>query len=407
MKFVKKPLNALYFTQFLSAFSDNMIYFIVLSLVVKNELVEQSNVSNYMGMVQLGFLFAYVLLAAFVGPLADKHAKSHILLCGNAIKSLGIFLLILDVNPIISYAIVGIGAVIYSPAKYGILPELTTTKEELHHANAKLEAFTILSILLGGVIGTLLANFSIPIAMTITFILYLISLFATLLIPKIKGDPTVSYKRSFIDFFRDFKTLLSIRKSRFSLVGTGSFWLSSATLRVAFLAWIPLILSFQADSIWVSGLVAVTAIGIVIGSFLTPKIIPVHRFYNAYRFGLLLVVVIFLLNFVPTTHTLALCFTIFVLLAIGFIGGVFVVPMNTAIQEVGKETVGNGRTIAIQNFVNNLMMILGIVFYNYLTSTSGHGLGLSHPIAINFIGIIVLVFVSYLTTQLNSLKKGA
>ncbi|WP_248928815.1 lysophospholipid transporter LplT [Paenibacillus hamazuiensis] len=378
-----RSLRALMFTQFLSAFADNMILFITLAIIK-----QQSYPDFYIGVVQGAFLFAYVVLAPFVGAFADKNAKSGVLLTGNAVKGLGILLLLAGVDPALSYAVVGIGAAVYSPAKYGILPELAGNEDALLKANAKIEGYTILAILAGSVCGGFLAKSSLVLALAACLALYAVSLGLTFLIPRKAGNPDIRYGKDALRFFGDMAKLFRSPKTCFSLVGTGSFWMSSAVLRLAVIAWIPLYLGI--DSLdQISMLVAVTGVGIMAGALATPALVPVRKFYNACLYGLLMVGIIALFPLISNVYM-----AVALLLAVGFAGGVFIVPMNAVLQDEGHHMVGAGKTIAVQNFVENALMLIGVGLY---TQVSGMKVEINYSIL--GVGFVLALFVIFLLMQ--------
>ncbi|MEW9700035.1 lysophospholipid transporter LplT [Paenibacillus sp. SI8] len=386
-----KPIQTLYVTQFLSAFADNMILFITLAIIQQKALPDY-----YIGVVQASFLVAFVVLAPFVGAFADKRAKSHVLLVGNAIKALGIIALFMNMDPAVSYGIVGIGAAVYSPAKYGILPSLTHSESALLQANARIEGYTIMAILLGFVCGGLLAKFSLVGAILACLALYLISLLMTLQIPVIQGNPNIRYLHEAKVFVKDVSTLLRDRATRFSLVGTGSFWMTSSVVRLAIIAWVPAHLGIQSVD-QISMLVAVTGIGIILGALLTPKLIPPGKYYNSYVFGLLMIVSILLFPLITNLYV-----TIALLLLVGFSGGVFIVPMNTVLQNKGQGMIGAGKTIAVQNLLENAMMLGGVGLYTQISKA-----GISTDLSITGIAAILAVFVGYLVLQRKQLRLAS
>ncbi|MGN7469118.1 lysophospholipid transporter LplT [Brevibacillus sp. SAFN-007a] len=387
MKMRLQPLQALYFTQFLSAFADNMILFVIANLLRENGFSPAM-----LALVSISFFLPYVFLAPLVGPFADKHAKSFVLVIGNLIKALGIvLLLVIDHSSILllmlCYFTVGVGAVVYSPAKYGILPELTRNEQELFQANARIEAYTIVAILTGIGGGGAIASMTAPLfSSSICLILYLLSLGVTFFIPRLKGNAAIRYGAEARRFFIDFQHLMNRAETNFALIGTGAFWMSSAVLRVAVLAWIPAALGMNPQSFFVSLILATTSIGIIIGAFLAPRLIPLSRFTRSvsYGFGMFLVIVLF-----PWIHVtvIAIC----LLLLVGFMGGVFIIPMNTILQDEGKKMVGSGKTIAIQNFIENVLMAVGSGIY-YLVVY----LGASISGAIVAQGLLLLAFLLYL-----------
>ncbi|MFD2368791.1 lysophospholipid transporter LplT [Brevibacillus sp. GCM10020057] len=382
-----QPLQALYFTQFLSAFADNMILFVIANLLRENGFSPA-----LLALVSISFFLPYIFLAPLVGPFADKHPKSLVLVTGNLIKAVGVLLLfVIDHSSILllmlSYFTIGVGAVVYSPAKYGILPELTANEDELFRANARIEAYTIIAILLGIGGGGAIASMTAPLTSSaICLALYLLSLGMTFFIPRMAGKADIRYGAETRRFFADFRLLMQRPDTRFSLVGTGSFWMSSAVLRVAVLAWIPAALGIDPQSFSVSLILATTSIGIIVGAFLAPRLIPLQQFTRslAYGFGMFLIIVLFpWIHFTP----IAICF----LLLVGFMGGVFIIPMNTILQEKGKELVGSGKTIAIQNFVENTLMAAGSGIYYLIVYA-----GASVSGAIVGQGVLLLAFLAYL-----------
>lgn len=139
-------------------------------------------------------------------------------------------MLLFGVPAVFCYLVLGIGAVVYSPAKYGILTELTNSEEELLRANAKVEGSTILAILLGTVVGGLLADISDTLGILTCLTLYVLSLLLTCAIPKKAGNPHVQFGPSALAFFKDLRILFANPKARFSLISTGALWLNASVL---------------------------------------------------------------------------------------------------------------------------------------------------------------------------------
>ncbi|MBO8165173.1 MAG: lysophospholipid transporter LplT [Brevibacillus sp.] len=391
------PLSALYLTQFLSAFADNMILFVIANLLTDNGFS-----SAALALVSMAFFLPYILLAPLVGPFADKHPKALVLVIGNLVKVLGVLLLMM-IDPanilllMLCYFTVGVGAVIYSPAKYGILPELTGDDQELFRANARIEAYTIIAILTG--IGGGGAVASLTTAATSSLVcltMYLTSVLMTFWIPRSGGDPTIHYAAEVSRFFRNVQQLLCHPSTRFCLIGTSSFWMSSAVLRIAVLAWIPLALGLNPKDVSVSLILATTSVGIIVGAFLSTRMIPLSRFYRSVLYGFGMMVLILLFPHVPVTSL-----TILFLLAVGFMGGVFIVPMNTILQEEGSRLIGAGKTIAVQNLLENLLMLIGSGCYYTVVY-----LGLSVSGAIMVQGLLLCLFLVYLQTVKRVVKAA-
>ena len=168
---MNKNILILLVVQFLSAFADNAILFTVIAIVLQTAFTA----SWYISVLQAVFLIAFVVLAPWVGTIADRYPKPKILVIANLIKASGAFLLFLDIEPILAYGVIGIGAAFYSPAKYGILPEYSQ-QQALLKANSWVEGSTILAVLSGMVIGAKIADESIELALTTVFILFIISI---------------------------------------------------------------------------------------------------------------------------------------------------------------------------------------------------------------------------------------
>ncbi|SDW57468.1 lysophospholipid transporter LplT [Paenibacillus sp. CF384] len=390
MKRLLSPLNTVVLTQFLSAFADNLNFFLIVGMVKRQGVDNPDIAVNY---IQIAFLCAYVILAPVVGAFADKKAKSNVLLLGNVLKAIGIGLLLFGLPPALCYVFVGIGAVVYSPGKYGILTELTSNESELLRANAKVEGSTILAILLGTVAGGFLAqNSDLPAVLTCMAV-YLLSLFMTLMIPAKAGNSSLRYGKEAVQFLRDFMLLFRNARARFSLIGTGSFWLTAAVLRIALIAWLPLNLGIE-DTDQQSMMIGVTAIGVVCSAFLTPRLVPAGRLHRAFYYGLFMVA-----SVMVASLTYVLWMTILLLFLIGVFGGIFVIPLNTMLQEEGKALIGSGKTIAVQNFVENILTVSGLVIYLTLSemnvSVNGSVIG---------IGLVLLLFILFLATQLGGIK---
>lgn len=374
------PLGALFAAQFLSAFVDNMILFVALAIIRRDGFPEY-----YLPLVQSTFLCSYIVLSPWVGRFADQKAKADVLIVGNVVKALGIVLLLLGCDPAVSYAVVGVGAVIYSPAKYGILPLLTAGDAELLKANSNLESYTILAILAGSVAGGWLADRSITLALAACIVLYGASVAINLVIPKDPGNRTINYKNAVGEFLADTLALLRERQSHYSLVGTGSFWMASAVLRMIIFAWVPLTLGITSGTV-ISLIIAVTGVGIAVGALVTPLLISIRTYHRTVWFGLAMGLGI--LSFLMIG---SLPVTVFALLLIGALGGVYIVPMNACLQQVGHQTIGAGKTIAVQNFVENTFMFLGVGAYT-LAAKAGVAVGVS----LGSTGVMLLILVGYL-----------
>jgi LPLT family lysophospholipid transporter-like MFS transporter len=353
---MNKSIYPLLIAQFLSAFADNAILFTVIAMVMQTE----SLATWYVPALQSVFLVAFVILAPWAGNLADTCAKSKVLIGANLIKAAGAGLLLMHVEPLLAYALVGMGAALYSPAKYGILPELADHKA-LVKANSWIEGSTILAILTGMVVGAKLADYSIDLALSGTVGLFVASALVTLMIrthPSQHAESGLKIAR----FAGQIGQFFTTSRSRFAILGASLFWAVAATIRVILIAWAPVVLMTQNAS-EVAELTLFLAIGIIIGSALVPHLIPLDYLRRARIPAYLMGVFILLLSLTDDLWSARGA-----LFATGTVGGMFIVPINAALQELGQDSIGSGSAVALQGFFQNLAMLLAVGGYTYAAS---------------------------------------
>jgi len=353
---MNKQIYPLLIAQFLSAFADNAILFTVIAMVMQSAQLA----SWYVPALQSAFLVAFVLLAPWVGGFADNHPKSRVLIIGNLIKAAGAGLLLCNVEPLIAYCVVGVGAAIYSPAKYGILPELAG-HEFLVKANSWIEGSTILAILLGMMIGAKVADYSITWALIGTIVIFIISALTTLFLPASIAKKTAPGS-ALPMFWREIGLFFSTPRSRFAILGGSLFWAAAATLRVIIVAWAPLIL-LSKNASEIAELTLFIAIGIIAGSALVPGLIPLEHLRRARLPAYLMALFIFGLSLTDSIWPAR-----FMLFFIGVMGGMFIVPVNAALQELGQQSIGSGSAVALQGFFQNLTMLAAVGSYTYAVS---------------------------------------
>ncbi|MGZ8227053.1 MAG: lysophospholipid transporter LplT [Methylococcaceae bacterium] len=353
---MNKQIYPLLVAQFLSAFADNAILFTVIALVMQSA----QQVSWYVPALQSVFLIAFVVLAPWVGGFADHHPKSRVLIIANLIKAAGAGVLLLKVEPLIAYSIVGMGAAIYSPAKYGILPELAG-HEFLVKANSWIEGSTILAILLGMVIGAKVADYSTQWALIGTIILFCISALVTLYLPvRIATKPAPGSK--IIAFGKQMGQFFTTPRSFFAILGGSLFWAAAATLRVILVAWAPLIL-LSKNASEIAELTLFLAIGIIVGSAIVPGLIPLEHLRRARIPAYIMAIFIVALSLTSGIWPARI-----ILLLIGMMGGMFIVPINAVLQEQGQHSIGSGSAVALQGFFQNLAMLLAVGSYTLAAS---------------------------------------
>ena len=356
--------------QFFSALADNALLFAAIAL-----LKQVHAPSWHTPVLQQSFIVSFILLAPFVGAFADSLPKGRVMLISNAIKMAGCLAMLAGVNPLLAYGLAGFGAAAYSPAKYGILTEYLP-HERLVWANSWMEGLTVAAIILGAVIGGVLITPSIShsimeslhvpsfvspaeMAIFVIFFIYLVAALINLYIPLVpiehkplNRNPVFLIK----DFAHCFMLLWKDPLGQVSLAVTTLFWGAGATLRLIVLAWAAMALHYSIGE--AAKLTAWVAVGIGIGSILAARFVKLEHAVNVIPVGIGMGLVV--LTMIPVTSPLL---AILLLLAIGAMGGFFVVPMNALLQHRGHLLMGAGRSIAVQNFNENISIFLMLALY--------------------------------------------
>ena len=345
------------------------------------------------------FVISYVVLAPFVGAFADRLPKGQVMLVANTIKIAGCLLMLFNVNPLLAYALVGLGAAAYSPAKYGILTEyLPPTK--LVAANGWIEGLTVGSIILGTLFGGILINdrvanqllgFDLPYfetdvdtapeaAVAVIVAIYGMAAYFNLHIPK-TGAPIKHLPSHPVDTIKDFAACVTSlwrdKLGQISLAVTTLFWGAGATLQFIVVEWSRVALGYNLSQ--ASILQGVCALGIAIGAVAASVMVRLDRAVSVIPLGIAMGLVVILMN-VVTNVWMALP----LIVTIGVLAGFFVVPMNALLQHRGHNLMGAGRSIAVQNFNENTSILVMIATYSLLL-----GVGLSIYWVIALFGLFV------------------
>lgn len=390
--------------QFFSALADNALLFAAIGAL------RFLNAPDWQTPVLMQFfVFSYIILAPFVGPFADSLPKGRVMLISNTVKMVGCALMLIGLHPLVAYGIVGVGAAIYSPAKYGILTECLPP-ERLVWANGWMEGLTVTAIILGSVIGGWLIGPSIQemlnlhlenggsmygftsapqVAIAAIFILYMVAAIINLYIPKLPIDHRIAKRSiSYImrDFMHCFMQLWKDPLGQVSLAVTTLFWGAGATLRLIVIAWAVSSLSFSEEQ--ASQFTALVAIGIAVGSVIAAKYVPLEHAVKVLPIGMAMGIVVMLMVAVHDWRLAAV-----LILLVGSMAGYFVVPMNSLLQHRGHLLMGAGHSIAVQNFNENL----GI-----LVMSGAYSLMIKAEFSVN---TIVLAFGSFVALAMAILFK--
>lgn len=367
--------------QFLSALADNALLFGALALLRNDHYPAWTA-----PLLQEFFVGAYIILAPFVGPFADSLPKGRVMLIANTLKLTGALGMCLGLNPFLAYGLVGVGAAAYSPAKYGILSELTSA-DQLVKANGLMESSTIAAILLGAIAGGTLADWSVTAALVVVTACYGAAAVANLLIPPLPPAhrlETVSLASILGDFLAAVRTLVRLPDTRFSMVGTSLFWGAGSTMRFLLVAWVPVALGITTNRM-PAFLNAAVAVGIVAGAGLAARFVTLEKAQRALPAGVLIGAAVCAMS---VTSSLPAAFAL--MAVIGACGGFFVVPLNALLQERGHRSVGAGHAIAVQNLAENTAMLVLIGLYTLVdragapvgATAAGFGAALSVAIAL-------------------------
>lgn len=365
--------------QFLSALADNALLFAAIGLLLFFSAPEW-----FSPLLQTVFVVAYIVLAPLVGPFADALPKGRVMLIANTVKFAGCLVMLAGLHPLIAYAIVGIGAAMYSPAKYGILTELLPP-DKLIVANSWMEGTTVAAIVLGAIIGGALINPQLAEGILINIgldsrliapkfaivaitSLYLAAAVANVFITRLPIDhklPNKSPLYILYDFWHSFKLLWRDPLGQVSLAVTTLFWGVGATLRLLIIAWAALNLKYGLDQ--ATQLTAASAFGIAIGSILAGKFIRLQRATRVLPAGIIL-------GFVPIAliWVESLVPALFLLTLAGALAGFFVVPMNALLQHRGHLLMGAGHSIAQQNFNENISILVLTGAYALMVKADWH-----------------------------------
>jgi len=370
--------------QFFSALADNALLIVAISV-----LREMHAPSEYEPLLKTFFTVSYVVLAAFVGAFADSMPKWRVMFVSNGIKILGCTLMYWQVHPLLAYAVVGLGAAAYSPAKYGILTEYLPHRL-LVVANGWIEGLTVGAIILGVVVGgTLiqpdvarsLLSFDLPLidagvdtvgemALCFVAVFYLLAALFNVYVPDTGVDHRVLHKNPWY-LLREFGHCLTLlwrdRLGQVSLAVTTLFWGAGATLQFIVIKWAEAALQLNLSKS--SMLQGVVAVGVAAGAVGAARVITLRKSVRVIPLGIAMGVVVLLMNFVQ--H---MWLAVPLLILIGALSGFFVVPMNALLQHRGHILMGAGHSIAVQNFNENLSILAmtGLYFLMIRADVSIH-----------------------------------
>ncbi len=380
--------------QFFSALADNALLIAAIAI-----LRDMQAPAEYEPLLKTFFTVSYVALAAFVGAFADSMPKWRVMFISNGIKIFGCGLMFFDVHPLVAYAVVGLGAAAYSPAKYGILTEYLPHRL-LVVANGWIEGLTVMAIILGVVLGGMMIKpdiagsllaFDFPLVDTgidsvpemnllIIGVLYVVAATFNLYIPD-TGVDHKPLKKNPIYLFHEFNHCLKLlwrdKLGQVSLAVTTLFWGAGATLQFIVIEWAKAALNLDLSK--ASMLQGIVAIGVALGAVLAAKMISLRKSVRVIPLGIAMGLVVIVMILVRDMWV-----AVPLLVIVGALSGFFVVPMNALLQHRGHILMGAGHSIAVQNFNENLSILIMTSVYSLLVKA-----GLSIYAVIVLFGLFV------------------
>ncbi|MGM9485185.1 lysophospholipid transporter LplT [Roseateles sp. NT4] len=386
--------------QFASALADNALLIVAIAL-----LAQQGFAPWWAPLLKFGFMLAYVLLAPWVGPLADAFAKGRVMAAMNVVKMLGLTLLACGLHPVAALAVVGLGAAAYAPAKYGLITEMAEPAA-LVKANGWIEISVVSAALLGAVLGGALVSplwlgsgladscdgLNLPAgkltgSLAALLVIYAVSSLLNAGIAD-SGQRQRSAAHDPATLLREFRAanqkLWRDREGGLSLAATTLFWSVGATLQFAVLRWAGAALALPLSQ--AAYLQAAVAVGVIAGAAAAGRWLALHQARHGLWAGVVLGLLMPIVAQVSEVATAAV-----VLALVGAVGGAMVVPLNALLQHRGATLLSAGRSIAVQGFNENLS-VLGMLAAYAGCEAAGVPIG----VTLSGLGVFVAVTIAAL-----------
>ena len=394
---LRTPLPRAFFlvlgVQFLSTLADNAFLIVAIARVM-----ELQGPAWLIPLLKISFTLFYVLLAPFVGPLADAFPKGRVMLLANALKVSAMLLLLAGCSPVLAIGLAGLGSAIYAPAKYGLITELLPPRD-LVRANGYFESATVCAVIFGTVLGGLLVSplmprlglpfapllaATAPTALVAGMLVLLAMNALAMLFSLAVRDSGARYAAHSIHplalirrFGQENAVLWRDPLGGLSMAVTTLLWGVGATLQLIVLRWAHEALGLPlAQAAYLQG---ITAVGVVGGAVLASRWVGLAQAERLLPVGMAMGLLVPLLLCIHSAWTAAV-----LLLLVGGLAGFFVVPMNALLQHRGCSLLTAGRSIAVQGFNENGGMLLMLGVY-------AGAIALDLPLSLLVLGFAVLV----------------
>ncbi|CAA9892155.1 Lysophospholipid transporter LplT [Candidatus Methylobacter favarea] len=402
---ISRGFNTILAAQFFSSLADNALLFAAIAV-----LKDLDAPAWQTPVLQQFFVFAFIGLAPFVGAFSDALPKGRVMFISNSIKIAGCTAMLSGLHPLLAYGFVGIGAAMYSPAKYGILTEYLPPCK-LVWANAWMEGLTVAAIILGAILGGLLIGHRVEdqvvrqlgglefnggidtapeFAILVILGLYFAAAILNYYIPRLPIEHPLSNRTPRLllaDFRRTFLLLWQDSLGQVSLAVTSLFWGAGTSLRFIILAWAAAALNLDLEQ--ATQLTALVAVGLAIGSVAAAKAVPLAHAVKVLPLGIVMGLAVSAMAWI-TDWRLA----VLMLILIGILAGSFLIPMNALLQHRGHQLMGSGHSIAVQNFNENLSILLMLGAYALMIRAR-----LSVNAIVIVFGLVVSVTMAMLTKK--------
>jgi len=365
--------------QFIAALADNTLLIVAIA-----RLIELAAEPWTVPLLKLSFVFSYVFLAPFVGPIADAWPKGRVMLSANFLKLGAVLLIAWADRPMLALGLAGLGAAIYAPAKYGLMCELLLPSQ-LVRANGLIEACTVCAVVLGTVLGGLLISpwfvdqvvaaglaslWDMPLptalqpALVVVSSLYGLAALLNVLVadsgaryPSHANHPMGIVKR----FWAENQALWRDPLGNVSMAVTTVLWAVGATLQLLVLRWAEEALGLGLDR--AAYLQGITALGVIVGAALASRWVTLGGATRVLPLGVVLGLAVPFMSGVSSVPVAAALLTL-----VGMMAGFFVVPMNALLQHRGHTLLTAGRSIAVQGFNENAGILVMLMAYAALTA---------------------------------------
>ena len=363
--------------QFASGLADNALLIVSIRF-----LQEQGYPGWWAPLLKFAFNLAYVVLAPLMGPLADAVPKARLMAVMNALKLSGVVCMLMGVHPALAFALVGLAASAYAPAKYGLVTE-SVPPRWLVHANGWLEVSVVLSVILGAALGGVLVGMPVPQEMgaqwsawtqtwlgqptqhvhgfAVVVLVYGLAALLNAGIRPVPGGvrrlPLNRAAVSWSSFLESNRRLWRDPLGRVSLHVTTLYWGVGAVMQFAVLVWAQQDLGLRLEQ--GAYMQALVAVGVVLGAAAAGRFYRLHSARRVLPMGWLLALLLPALAWVKS-----LWLAMPMLLLAGAVAGMLLVPMNALLQHRGASVLTAGRSIAVQGFNENASVLVMLAVYS-------------------------------------------